>query len=331
MCAQRPLLVLQNGTGISVRAGTGDSQQRPRGHASGAHPAFAAHSISGPCVTRLRDPLQPHQILDVSPAATADDPRRHVVAATDSGLWHRWRAGTFRRLSSPSTRSYTMRWIDQLIFNDSGLIPVVTQEATSGEVLMLAFANRTAVERTMETGRAHYWSRSRNALWQKGETSGHVQEIVEVRADCDADSLLYLVRQTGPACHTGEHSCFHRLAEGDQLSTASATGHILSRLEEIVRARHVERPAGSYTTYLFERGIDKILKKVGEEATEVVIAAKNDSGVELRAEAADLLFHLLVLMRARSMPLSEVWQVLETRFGSKSRLPRDAGTDHPNS
>ena len=226
-----------------------------------------------------------------------------------------------------------MRWIEQLRFDANGLVPVVTQDAANGEVLMLAFANREAVETTLASGRAHYWSRSRGALWQKGETSGHVQEVLEVRVDCDADSLLYLVRQTGPACHTGERSCFHRAGgpEAEDLSAAPATGHVLTRVEEIVRSREAERPEGSYTTYLFEKGVDKILKKVGEETTEVVIAAKNGAPEEIRAEAADLLFHLLVLLRARSIPLSDVWGELDARFGAKPRLPRAGAADHPPS
>jgi phosphoribosyl-ATP pyrophosphohydrolase/phosphoribosyl-AMP cyclohydrolase len=224
-----------------------------------------------------------------------------------------------------------MRWIEQLAFDANGLVPVVTQEVATGEVLMLAFANREAVELTLSSGRAHYWSRSRSRLWQKGETSGHVQEVVDVRVDCDADTLLYLVRQTGPACHTGEGSCFHRRPEGEELAPAAGGGHVLARIEEVVRARESERPEGSYTTYLFDKGIDKILKKVGEEATEVVIAAKNGDAPEIRAEAADLFFHLLVMLRARGVPLSEVWEELETRFGAQSRLPRDAAAQHPHS
>lgn len=224
-----------------------------------------------------------------------------------------------------------MRWLEHLRFDSRGLVPVVAQDAASGEVLMLAFADREALERTVSTGLAHYRSRSRDALWQKGETSGNVQEVREIRVDCDGDSLLYLVRQTGPACHTGERSCFHRLPAEEGLAAAGATGHVLTRVEEIVRAREAERPEGSYTTYLFDRGIDKILKKVGEESTEVVIAGKNDAPEELRAEAADLLFHLLVLLRARSLPLAEVWAELDARFGAKPRLPRDGAAAHPHS
>ncbi|HEX2092645.1 MAG TPA: bifunctional phosphoribosyl-AMP cyclohydrolase/phosphoribosyl-ATP diphosphatase HisIE [Longimicrobiaceae bacterium] len=215
-----------------------------------------------------------------------------------------------------------MSWIDQLKFDERGLVPVVAQEADTGEVLMVAYADREALLRTRETGRAHYWSRSRGALWQKGETSGHVQEVREVRVDCDGDAVLYRVAQTGPACHTGEGSCFHRRPEGDGLATAPGSGHILSRMEEIVRAREAERPPDSYTTYLFEKGVDKILKKIGEETAETIVAAKNPGTDELRSEVADLLFHLLVLLRVRELPLAQVWKELEERFGAP---PRDPG------
>lgn len=224
-----------------------------------------------------------------------------------------------------------MPWIDQLKFDESGLLPVVAQEADSGEVLMVAFADREALQRTVQTGRAHYWSRSRGALWQKGETSGHVQDVVEVRVDCDGDSVLYRVRQTGPACHTLERSCFHRAVADGGLRPAADAGHILARLDGIVAEREEQRPEGSYTTYLFEKGIDKILKKVGEEATEVVIAAKNQQNAELRAELADLVFHLLVLLRARGLPLPDVWAELESRFGGASRTPSAAAERHPHS
>ncbi|MDP9348488.1 MAG: bifunctional phosphoribosyl-AMP cyclohydrolase/phosphoribosyl-ATP diphosphatase HisIE [Gemmatimonadota bacterium] len=213
-----------------------------------------------------------------------------------------------------------MSWTDELKFDERGLLPVVAQDAGTGEVLMLAWADREALRLTRETGRAHYWSRSRQALWQKGETSGHVQRVVELRADCDGDAVLYRVEQTGPACHTGEASCFFRRVEEESLGHASAgAGHVLSRVEEIVRRREAERPEGSYTTYLFEKGLDKILKKVGEEATETLIAAKNPGSDELRSEVADLLFHLLVLLRARDLPLAEVWVELEARFGAPPR------------
>ena len=210
-------------------------------------------------------------------------------------------------------------WIDQLKFDERGLVAVVAQEADTGEVLMLAWADREALERTLETGRAHYWSRSRGALWQKGETSGHVQQVREVRVDCDGDAVLYRVAQTGPACHTGEGSCFHRRVEDGGLALAGGTGGVLSRIEEIVRAREAERPEGSYTTYLFDKGVDKILKKLGEECAETIVAAKNPGADELRSETADLLFHLLVLLRARGVPLADVYAELEGRFGAPPR------------
>jgi phosphoribosyl-AMP cyclohydrolase / phosphoribosyl-ATP pyrophosphohydrolase len=217
-------------------------------------------------------------------------------------------------------------WIDELSFDDRGLIPVVTQDSQTGEVLMLAYATADALRLTVQSGEAHYWSRSRQELWRKGATSGHVQAVDEVRIDCDGDAVLFRVRQTGPACHTGEASCFFRAAGPEGLEPAAPAGHILPRLERIVEQRERERPEGSYTTYLFTCGVDKILKKLGEEATETVIAAKNADPVELRAETADLLFHLLVLLRERGLPLREVWMELESRFGVP---PRQARTEPP--
>ena len=216
-----------------------------------------------------------------------------------------------------------MEWIDELSFDERGLLPVVVQEVDTGEVLMLAYANREALHRTVDTGEAHYWSRSRAALWRKGETSGNVQQVHELRPDCDADAVLYRVRQTGPACHTRERSCFHREVSDDALQPAGEMGDVLDRLERTIARRAEERPEGSYTNYLFEQGLDKILKKVGEEATEVVIAAKNaasdsssGSPAELRAEVADLFFHLLVLLRERGVPLREIRAELDARFGA---------------
>lgn len=211
-----------------------------------------------------------------------------------------------------------MSWIDRITFDERGLVPVVAQDARTGEVLMLAWANREALSRTRETGRATYWSRSRGELWVKGETSGHAQEVVDVRVDCDGDAVLYRVRQTGPACHTGERSCFHRLAE-EELPEAGDPRPMLARLEEIIEKREQERPEGSYTTYLFTKGPDKILKKIGEEAAETIIAAKNEDNAELRSESADLLFHLMVLWRARGLDADEVWGELERRFGAAPR------------
>lgn len=233
-------------------------------------------------------------------------------------------------MSSP-TISTDSDWLEGLAFDANGLLPVVAQDARSGEVLMLAYANRDALQQTATTGRAHYWSRSRQAIWRKGDTSGHVQEVREIRVDCDGDAVVYLVHQTGAACHTGEASCFYRRVDDASLAPAAGGGHILSRITGIIARRAAERPEGSYTTYLLEQGLDKILKKVGEETTEVVIAAKNDDHQELRAEAADLLFHLLVLLEDRGLPLEEIWDELDRRFGTPSRLPSARTTDHPHS
>jgi phosphoribosyl-ATP pyrophosphohydrolase/phosphoribosyl-AMP cyclohydrolase len=224
-----------------------------------------------------------------------------------------------------------MGWIEELKFDAAGLVPVVAQDARTGTVLMLAYADRDALERTVESGRAHFWSRSRKELWEKGATSGNVQNVVEVRVDCDGDAILYRVEQTGPACHTGETSCFHRLVEDESLVATGEPAHILARVESIVRERDLTRTEGSYTSYLFESGLDKILKKIGEEATEVVIAAKNEDRAALSGEAADLLFHLMVLLRQRGAPLSGIWEELEGRFGRAPRLPRETSSTHTNS
>jgi phosphoribosyl-AMP cyclohydrolase / phosphoribosyl-ATP pyrophosphohydrolase len=214
---------------------------------------------------------------------------------------------------------FRMSWTDEITFDERGLVPVVAQDARTGEVLMQAWANAEALRLTRDTGRAHYWSRSRQALWQKGETSGNAQEVEDVRVDCDADSVLYRVRQMGPACHTGERSCYYRAVADGGWEDASDPRPMLARLEEIIADRDTERPEGSYTTYLFAAGVDKVLKKLGEEATETVIAAKNGDNAELRGESADLIFHLMVLWRARGLGAGEVWGELERRFGKAPR------------
>jgi phosphoribosyl-AMP cyclohydrolase / phosphoribosyl-ATP pyrophosphohydrolase len=225
-----------------------------------------------------------------------------------------------------------MSWTDGLKYDERGLLPVVAQEARTGEVLMLAYANVEALEQTAATGRAHYWSRSRAGLWCKGESSGHVQEVVEIRVDCDGDAVLYRVRQTGPACHTLEPTCFHRAVDDGALAAAGAAGHVLARVAETVRRRHLERPEKSYTTYLFAEGLDKILKKVGEESTEVVIAAKcaeatgDAESAGLPGEVADLLFHVVVMLQERGVPLARIWEEMERRFGA---APRRTTADRP--
>jgi phosphoribosyl-ATP pyrophosphohydrolase/phosphoribosyl-AMP cyclohydrolase len=206
-------------------------------------------------------------------------------------------------------------------FGADGLVPVVTQESRSGDVLMVAYANREALDRTLSTGLAHYFSRSRGRLWQKGETSEHVQRITEVRLDCDGDAVLYRVEQTGPACHTGRRTCFSTVVwrTGGQTDGTAAEveedpgGHVLSRLVRVIASRAAERPDGSYTTRLLNGGVGKISQKVGEEAVEVVVAANSEDDERLASEAADLLYHLVVLLQARGVPLDAVLQELEER------------------
>jgi phosphoribosyl-ATP pyrophosphohydrolase/phosphoribosyl-AMP cyclohydrolase len=221
-------------------------------------------------------------------------------------------AGTFSAVSE-NNRLSAVR------FGADGLVPVVTQESRSGDVLMVAYANRDALDRTLSTGLAHYFSRSRGTLWQKGETSGHVQRVAEVRLDCDGDAVLYRAEQEGPACHTGARTCFSAvIGRTGGWADGSATeddpgGHILSRLARTISERSEKRPPGSYTAELLAAGTGKISQKVGEEAVEVVVAANSEDDERLAAEAADLLYHLLVLLQARGVPLDAVLRELEGR------------------
>ncbi|MDI9258579.1 phosphoribosyl-AMP cyclohydrolase [Alicyclobacillus sendaiensis] len=239
----------------------------------------------------------------------------------------------------------------------TGLVPVVAQDAETGDVLMLAYADREALKRTLATGYAWYYSRSRRAYWRKGETSGNVQRVVEVRLDCDGDAVLYRVVPEGPACHTGEQVCFYRRLVPDGALSKAAAGapdlegtavrggdgdapeasgavaassgpgdapfaawdeSALARLWGVIDSRHRERPDGSYTTYLFTHGAERMGKKIGEEAVEVALAgvkAERDAAAkaEVASESADLLYHLLVLWRHVGIRPSDVWQVLERR------------------
>ena len=172
--------------------------------------------------------------------------------------------------------------------------------------------NRESLARTLETNQTWFWSRSRNELWHKGETSGNTQEVINVALDCDRDAIVVLVKPAGPACHTGAISCF------DTGSQQPSLGPLLDQLYELIQTRERERPAGSYTTYLFAEGLDKILKKVGEESAETIIAAKNDDDARLTAEASDLLYHLLVLLVARGISLADIAQELASRRKGQS-------------
>lgn len=198
-------------------------------------------------------------------------------------------------------------------FDERGLVPVVTQDALSGEVLMLAYANQEALGKTLETHQAHYYSRSRGELWRKGATSGNTQEVVEVRVDCDEDALLYRVRQSGPACHTGERSCFYRSSDEAQASL----GETMALLERVVNERLETLPEGSYVTKMHQRGKGYVAQKVVEEAGESIVAALENKPDELIGEAADLLFHLTVLLRESGVSLREVSDELVQRHQEK--------------
>jgi phosphoribosyl-ATP pyrophosphohydrolase/phosphoribosyl-AMP cyclohydrolase len=202
-----------------------------------------------------------------------------------------------------------------LAWDAQGLVPAVVQDAATGEVLTVAYMNRESLGRTLESGETWFWSRSRGELWHKGATSGNTQRVVSLAADCDRDALVVRVTPTGPACHTGARTCFHAPVLGaPSAGTPSVTlGAELDGLFEVIAKRRVERPAGSYTTYLFEHGLDKILKKLGEEATEVVIAAKNPDDALLAGEVGDLLYHLLVLLAERGLPPAQVAALLASR------------------
>lgn len=198
----------------------------------------------------------------------------------------------------------------EIRYDEDGLVPVIAQDAKTNEVLTLAYANQEAVEKTVATGEAHYYSRSRSELWRKGETSGNTQRIVEVRLDCDGDALLYRVEPRGPACHTGERSCFFTPVYKESGEVPNL-GQTLTRLAGTIAGRHEEMPEGSYTAKLFQRGTGYAAQKVGEEAVEVVVAALE--GEKLAEETADLFYHLLVLLEERGVKPEEVARVLDER------------------
>jgi phosphoribosyl-ATP pyrophosphohydrolase/phosphoribosyl-AMP cyclohydrolase len=230
-------------------------------------------------------------------------------------------------LTVPLNQSSAPQSAEQLLaslrWDEQGLIPAIVQDAASKDVLMMAYMNADAYKLTVESGKAWFWSRSRQELWHKGATSGHTQKVQSMTYDCDGDTLLLQVIPSGPACHTGKQSCFFNpiLGAADaQRNSRDDTAHrfeILSTLESVIAQRDAERPTGAYTTYLFEKGLDKILKKVGEETAEVIIAAKNIDNEELRYEASDLIFHLMVLLRNAKLPLDDVMQELDRRHNQK--------------
>ena len=199
--------------------------------------------------------------------------------------------------------------IDELKFDEKGLIPAIVVDAENGKVLMLAYMNRESLEISMEKGLTCFWSRSRQELWLKGETSGNYQHIVSITADCDRDALIVKVEKDGPACHKGTESCFNDLVwESDERHEFTLEG-----LMNLIQGRKTEKKEGSYTTYLFEKGLDKILKKVGEESTEVIIAAKDRDTKETIYEIADLTYHVMVLMIEAGISLEDIHRELASR------------------
>lgn len=209
--------------------------------------------------------------------------------------------------------------IDKLKFDEKGLIPAIVIDARTKKVLTLAYMNRESLKISMEKGLTCFWSRSRNTLWLKGETSGNYQHIVSITADCDYDAITVMVEKDGPACHLGGDSCFtNPIWESDSLSEFS-----LESLIELIKGRKTEKKEGSYTTYLFEKGLDKILKKVGEESTEVIVASKNCDKKETIYEIADLTYHVMVLMIEMGISLDDIWTELASRHVIDKKIKQE--------
>ncbi len=212
--------------------------------------------------------------------------------------------------------------LNELKFDDSGLIPAIVVDSVTKKVLTLAYMNEESLKISMEKGLTCFWSRSRNELWLKGETSGNFQHIVSITADCDKDALVIVVEKDGPACHMGTDSCFENLLwESDEKQEFS-----LSSLMKLIRGRKTDKKEGSYTTYLFEKGIDKILKKVGEESTEVIIAAKDNDKKETIYEIADLTYHVMVMMTEMGITLEEVFTELASRHVIDKKIKQEKMT-----
>lgn len=213
--------------------------------------------------------------------------------------------------------------INELKFNADGLIPAVVVDDNTGEVLMLAYMNRESLEISLEKKLTCFWSRSRKELWLKGETSGNYQHIKEIKADCDRDTLLIYVKADGPACHLGNVSCF-----ADDLMEREGDEHekfTLCGLMELIKGRKSEKVDGSYTSYLFEKGLDKILKKIGEESSEVIIAAKNDRK-EAVYEISDLVYHMLVLMAEMNIDIKDIIRELASRHVIDKKIKQEKMT-----
>jgi len=200
--------------------------------------------------------------------------------------------------------------LDKIQYNEQGLVPAITQDYLDGTVLMMAWMNKESLQKTLETGEAWYWSRSRQELWHKGATSGHIQKVKTIRYDCDSDALLLTIEQIGDvACHTGERSCFHQIDH----SKSAPPADTLTELFKIICDRKEHPVEGSYTCKLYEGGDNKILKKIGEEGAEVVMACKDDNPTEIVAEVADLFYHTLVALAYHEVNLRDVYKKLQER------------------
>jgi phosphoribosyl-AMP cyclohydrolase / phosphoribosyl-ATP pyrophosphohydrolase len=218
--------------------------------------------------------------------------------------------------------------LDKIRFDAQELVPAVVQDYESGEVLVLAYMNRESLKLTLEKGETHFWSRRRKELWHKGETSGNTQKVRSIAYDCDFDALLVKVEQKGVACHTGNYSCFFTPMEGVLAESAPGLGETLGRLARVIHERNVNRPEASYTAKLLMGGSDKVLKKIGEEAGEVIIAGKNHRPDEIAWEVADLLYHTLVLLELEGVSLGEVAVQLQLRsLKGKAERPKSEGAD----
>ncbi|WP_434631966.1 bifunctional phosphoribosyl-AMP cyclohydrolase/phosphoribosyl-ATP diphosphatase HisIE [Thermoanaerobacterium thermosaccharolyticum] len=203
--------------------------------------------------------------------------------------------------------------IDDLKFDEKGLIPAIVQDYKTKEVLMMAYMNRESLEKSLESKETYFFSRSRQSLWHKGETSGNVQHIKAIKYDCDGDTLLVEVEPEGPACHTGNNSCFYRDIINDY-DEREEDESILSNLYRRIESRKENPVTGSYTNYLFEKGLNKILKKIGEENAEIIIASKEDSKEEVVYEIADYIYHLMVLMVEKGINLNDVYKEISKRY-----------------
>ena len=212
--------------------------------------------------------------------------------------------------------------IDKLKFDEKGLIPAIVVDGTSGDVLTLAYMNRESLEISIKEERTCFWSRSRQELWRKGETSGNAQHIIDITADCDYDALVVKVNKDGPACHTGAENCFHNLLWESENNHAFT----MEGLMDMLRGRKETPKEGSYTSYLFDKGLDKILKKVGEESTEVIIAGKAEDKAETIYEIADLAYHVMVLMLELGISLDDVKKELASRHVIDKKVKQEKMT-----